>query len=325
MRLPACTVWTAVQSDLDRPAPSAPPLSLALGIFDGVHRGHLRVLDAALADARRRNGLFAVLTFDPHPSRLLRPEAATRLFTPPAEKIRRLLEAGADCVLWKAFTADFAAIRAEDFLPRLKKWLPSLASIFVGENFRFGQKRKGDISVLQATAPALGLAAHGIPRLEVDALPISSSRIREALLAADLPAVAAMLGRPYSASGTVQPGRQLGRTLGFPTLNLPWAPELAPPFGVYATTVRDLRNPGAPPLPAVSNYGRRPTVSPDDPPLLETHLLTPACPFTTGSEIEVAWHTHMRPERTFPSLEALRAQIQSDTTTARSLQKTLEH
>ncbi len=291
------------------------PLHLAVGMFDGVHLGHRAVIDAAVQSARAGQGISAVLTFWPHPSALLRPEAPTRLIQGPAEKARLLRRLGVDCVITQPFAPALAELKAKDFLPWLQRHLPHLRAVYVGENFRFGQGRRGDVALLLAAGRREGIHVFSAPRVSLDGEPISSTRIRGLLESGGIDSANAALGYPYFARGRVAPGRRLGRTLGFPTLNLPWKPELRPRFGVYAVRVRGGDEPDGG-RPAVANYGVRPTVEEAGEPLLETHVLAD-CPWDAGDALEVEWLAFLRPEQRFAGLDELRAQVARDRTAAR--------
>ena len=156
------------------------------------------------------------------------------------------------------FTRDFAAITAEEFVPFIKRHLPRLAGIYVGENFRFGQGRKGDVAMLVEEGRRHGISVFSAPRVNLNGEPISSTRIRERIQSGDMKGAAALLGYVYTAEGIVVHGKHLGRTIGFPTLNLGWSPDLRPLYGVYAVRVSGAKSYGW--LPAVANYGLRPTV-----------------------------------------------------------------
>lgn len=299
---------------IERAAELGGPLHLAIGMFDGVHLGHQAVIEAAVHSARRAGGVAAVLTFWPHPSALVAPERRTRMMMPPELKRVILARLGVPALVEQAFTPEFASVEAEDFIPRLKAALPSLSSVYVGENWRFGAGRKGDIRTLLLTAAPLGVGVFSAPRVHFNGEPISSSRIRQDLAAGDIGKVNALLGYAYFAQGRTAQGKQLGRTLGFPTLNLSWSPELAPAYGVYAVRVASAASvESGSPLwhPAVANYGLRPTVGGATSPLLEAHLLK-TCPFTYGDEIVVEWLRFVRPEKRFDGLQALKNQIEMD-------------
>ena len=294
---------------LEKTTLPARPLHLAIGMFDGVHLGHRAVIDAAVQSARSSGGVVAVLTFWPHPSVLFRPQDPTRMIQDAPTKARMLLGLGVDAVVTQPFTPELARIAAENFLPWLREKLPTLAAVYVGENFKFGQGRRGDVAVLLNSARALGIKVFSAPRVNLDGEPISSTRIRGLLEKGEIAAANALLGYHYFAAGAVIPGKRLGRGLGFPTLNLAWSPALRPRLGVYAVRVSGANS--AMPLPAVANYGLRPTVEQATEPRLESHLLG-ACPFGEGDAIEVEWLRFLRPEMKFSGVEELRAQIAKD-------------
>jgi riboflavin kinase / FMN adenylyltransferase len=294
----------------------ARPLHLAIGMFDGVHLGHRTVIETAVQSARRSGGVGAVLTFWPHPSSVFRPEAATKLIQDPPAKARVLSRLGVDAVITHPFTAEFAAIEAGDFLPWLKQRLPWLAAVYVGENFRFGQGRRGTVPMLVGAGRELGVHVFSAPRVNLDGEPISSTRIRAQLEAGEIEAANALLGYTYFAEGVVASGKRLGRTLGFPTLNVPWAPELQPRHGVYAVRVSGAKS--AEPVPGVANYGLRPTLEDTAEPRLEVHVLGP-CPFTEGDTVAVEWLRFLRPEKKFGGIDELKAQIAKDAAAARAI------
>jgi riboflavin kinase/FMN adenylyltransferase len=285
------------------------PLHLAIGIFDGVHRGHRAVIEAAVAAGRKQGGLSGVLTFWPHPSAIFRPESPTRLMHDAGSKERVLLRIGVDVIITQPFTPDFARQEAEEFLPWLKGRLPTLAAVYVGENFRFGRGRRGDVALLTRLAGMHGLEVWSAPRVMFLGEPVSSTRVRAQIEAGNMEGANALLGYPYFAAGTVTAGRQLGRSIGFPTLNVAWAPDLQPRHGVYAVQISGPAAPGV--RPAVANYGLRPTVEATVEPRLEVHLLG-ECPFTTGDKVTVEWLRFLRPEIKFAGLGELRAQIAKD-------------
>lgn len=288
---------------------------VAIGVFDGVHAGHRAVLASAVAAARPRREEVVALTFEPHPSRLLRPDRPVLLILNRQQKDARLAEAGAHRIVHQPFDAAHRTIRAADYVTWLRARFPELRSVHVGDNFRYGQGREGDALRLAEEGRAAGLTVGIVPPVRVDADVTSSSRIREALLAGEMTQANAMLVRPYEAEGIVETGRRIGRTLGFPTLNLRWRPELIPAYGVYAAEVVVSSGVAEP---AVANWGVRPTVeSTAGEPLLEAHLLRPSGPAPVpGDTIRVRWLSRIRPERRFGDLTELRAQISEDSTEA---------
>lgn len=299
-----------VQFDgLERVSLPARPLHLAIGIFDGVHLGHRAVIEAAVHSARRSGGQAGVLTFAPHPSVLLRPGQPTRMIMDRSTKARVLAGLGVELVVTQPFTPEFAQIEATEFLPWLKRRLPALASVYVGENWRFGRGRSGDIALLVSEGRRHGVRVFSAPRVNLDGEPISSSRIRGLIEAGEIAAANAMLGQAYSCDGVVQEGKKLGRTIGFPTLNLAWSPDLRPRFGVYV--VRVFGEKAATALPGVANYGLRPTVESAAEPRLEVHVLA-TCPYSAGDRVMVEWVEFLRPEKKFSGVAELRDQIARD-------------
>jgi riboflavin kinase/FMN adenylyltransferase len=292
-------------------------LHLAIGVFDGVHLGHKAVIESAVSSARRAGGVSGVLTFDPHPSRLFRPQQPTLLMMPMAEKTALLHAVGVDVVIRKRFDHAFASIPAADFLANLKTELPALRAIYVGENFRFGKQRAGSVATLVESGRALGLDVFSAARIQHNGAPISSTRIREELQAGRIEVANELFGYHYFCNGTVVGGAQLGRQIGFPTLNVAWDPECRPRFGVYCVRFRAAAD--APWQAGVANYGIKPTVAEaDQAPALEVHALQPT-ELDRGAAIEVEWLRFIRPEQKFASVDALKAQITADTQTARDL------
>ena len=300
------------------------PLHLAIGMFDGVHLGHRAVIDAAVHAAKSAGGLSGVLTFWPHPSALFRPEQPTRLIQPAATKARMLCGLGVDAVITQPFTAELAAIEAEDFLLWLTRALPHLAAVYVGENFRFGRGRRGDVALLAAAGRRLGVRVFSAPRVNLDGEPISSTRIRALLEHGEIELANTLLGYAYFAHGYVSPGKRLGRTIGFPTLNVPWSPGLPPRLGVYAVRIAASPATAEGWRPGVANYGLRPTVENATEPRLEVHVLGP-CALGEGDHVKVEWLRFLRPEKKFAGLEELRAQITLDRTAAAEFFAPPEH
>jgi riboflavin kinase/FMN adenylyltransferase len=215
----------------------ARPLHLAIGMFDGVHLGHRAVVEPAVRSAQEAGGISAVLTFWPHPSALFRPENPTKLMQDASTRSRMLLALGVDAVVTHAFTAELAAVQADEFLPWLRRKLPQLAAIYVGENFRFGCERRGDVASLIASGKRYAVSVFAAPRVSLGGEPISSTRIRMLLEEGKIESANALLGYAYFIEGVVLRGKQLGRTIGFPTLNVPWSVALRPRYGVYAVRV----------------------------------------------------------------------------------------
>jgi riboflavin kinase / FMN adenylyltransferase len=300
---------------LDRVALPSRPLHVAIGMFDGVHLGHRAVIESAVQSARHSAGVSVVLTFAPHPSVLFRPDNPTRMILDLPTKRAKVGSLGIDAIVVQPFTRDFAAISAEEFVPFIKRHLPRLAGIYVGENFRFGKGRRGDVAMLVSEGRRHGIMVFSAPRVNLDGEPISSTRIRESIQKGDMKGAAALLGYVYTADGIVVHGKHLGRTIGFPTLNLGWSPDLRPLYGVYAVRVSGAKSYGW--LPAVANYGLRPTVEQSVEPRLEIHLLV-ACPYGAGDPVAVEWVRFLRPEKKFSGIDELRSQIARDVAEARA-------
>ena len=294
----------------------ARPLHLAIGMFDGVHLGHRAVVETAVRLARETSGLSAVLTFWPHPSALFRPENPTKLIQDASTKSRMLLALGVDAVITQSFTPELAAVSAEEFLPWLQRRLPQLAVVYVGENFRFGCERRGDVALLKAMGQKYGVQVFSAPRVASHGEPVSSTRIRTLLAEGRIEAANALLGYDYFVEGIVRGGKRLGRTIGFPTLNVSWSPGLRPRLGVYAGRVSGAKSPL--PLLAVANYGVRPTVEDVTEPLLETHVLGES-PFDENDLIKVKLLHFLRPEKKFSGLGELQAQIAQDRIAAETI------
>jgi riboflavin kinase/FMN adenylyltransferase len=227
-----------------------------------------------------------------------------------------LLALGVDAVVTHAFTAELAAVQADEFLPWLRRKLPQLAAIYVGENFRFGCERRGDVASLIASGKRYAVSVFAAPRVSLGGEPISSTRIRMLLEEGKIESANALLGYAYFIEGVVLRGKQLGRTIGFPTLNVPWSVALRPRYGVYAVRVSGAKS--VAPLPGVANYGLRPTVEQAAEPVLETHLFAES-PFGENDSVKVELLHFMRPERKFSGLDELRAQIARDRAAAETV------
>ena len=284
------------------------PVVLAVGVFDGFHLGHRAVIERALADAAVAGGTAVVVTFDPHPAAILRPQNAPPLLTSTRHKIRLLHEAGMQHVLVLQFTPEFAAKAPENFIAELAAACSPLREICVGEDWAFGKERAGNLALLKSLGMKLGFDAVGIPAVAVDGRAVSSTVIRAAVEDGALDIAARLLGRDFGVFGTVIEGRRLGRTLGFPTANIRPESEQLPPNGVYAVRVAidgKLHS-------GIANVGVRPTVSGGAAQrIVEVHIFD----FNGeiyGSDIEVIFHRFIRPEIKFPNLEALCAQIAHD-------------
>jgi riboflavin kinase / FMN adenylyltransferase len=291
------------------------PVSLAIGVFDGVHLGHQRVIGQARDDARQHDGASVVLTFDPHPARVLRPDHAPPLLTSTAHKLRIIETLGVDACLVLPFTKEFAATTPTGFLELLLAHAHRLQEISVGTRFRFGHDRTGDVRLIEQFAAAHHFTAREIKSVKAGEENISSTAIREHIRHGNLDRAAAMLGRPYSILGTVEKGDGIGHQLGFPTANLNPHNEAFPPDGVYATHICLAGTTYG----GVLNLGRRPTFEDrSHKRVLEVHVLD----FNHdlyNQEIEAVFCQKLRDEKKFASVEELKKQIASDVLAARQL------
>jgi riboflavin kinase/FMN adenylyltransferase len=290
------------------------PLFLAIGVFDGVHRGHQAVISTSAKHAQAAAGTPVVVTFDPHPEKILRPEAAPHLLTATRHKIGLIREVGVDHLLIITFDKQFAATEPEEFVQQLAKHSKPLREICVGHEWSFGKNRRGNLELLKKLGAEFDFEVVGIPPVSVNGQPVSSTTIRKAIEEGDLPKAAAMLGREYTILGTVVRGDNLGKKIGFPTANLSAHNEQFPPNGVYLAraTLDGMVYPG------VVNLGYRPTVSSEKQRVLEIHLFDFARDIY-GNDLEVHFIRYLRPEKKFETVEALARQIEADVKQARQL------
>lgn len=296
-------VWNGIEDFPDRTR----PFVAAIGNFDGVHLGHREILRRVREHAARRDADSLLVTFEPHPARVVAPERAPALLHTRRQKLDTLEECGLDDVLILRFDAGVAELGGEEFFSRLLAERIRFDAVFVGENFRFGRGREGDRHLLEHIGAHRGFTVHEVePVLAADGTTISSSAIRRALAAGDAPAARRMLGRPFTVVGEVVRGEGRGRSLDCPTANVHVANETLPRTGVYVTEAVVL----ASRMPSVTNVGRRPTVG-GDRVTVETHLLE----FDDdlyGETIEVRFLEKLRDERRFDDLPALADQLARD-------------
>lgn len=286
---------------------------IALGNFDGFHRGHQAVVGRAVEIARDRGVPAIVATFDPHPVRHFRPDAPPFRLTTLDQRQRLFAAAGADAMLVLEFGAVMAGMDAEQFVADLIVGQAGANGIVTGADFVFGRGRGGNAEVLSALASHHGFSYDRIAAVTDEGEPISSSRIRAALQAGDCVTATRLLTRPFAIEGVVQHGDKVGRTLGFPTANLPFGNYLRPRFGIYAVTgqLADGRR-----LTGAANIGIRPSF---DPPieLVEPHFFDFDGDLY-GQTVEVALHAFLRPEARFDDMDALKMQMARDCEAARS-------
>ena len=292
---------------------SRPHPVVTIGNFDGHHRGHHSLLQTVVARAREVRGTAMVLTFDPHPVRVLAPRVELRFLTSPEEKLERFKEAGIDEVVFLEFTPALAAMKPEEFAEVALHRHLGVAEIYVGEHFAFGKGRAGHIADLQRFGAALGFTVHPVRPVMLNGEVVSSTRIRNLIQAGHMEEAAALLGRAYAITGTVVTGMQQGQALGWPTANLRIPPErVTPPDGVYAAQASyDAGN-----YDAVVYIGSRPTFGAGER-LIEVNLLDHSDNLYDKS-MTVAFIEHLRGDRTFPSAQDLAAQIARDVDRAKA-------
>ncbi|NJN19270.1 MAG: bifunctional riboflavin kinase/FAD synthetase [Oscillochloris sp.] len=289
------------------------PTVLTMGKFDGVHLGHRRLINTAVERAAALHMQSAVLTWEPHPSVVLRPDAPVQRLTSIEEKIELIAALGADMLIVAPFTAATKATGADAYMRQITAAVP-LRELWVGEDFAMGRGRSGDVTSLIAIGRDLGFTVGAVRKVLFDGQDVSASRVRELLWAADTAAAAQLLGRPFGLRGTVVQGDQRGRTIGFPTANLALAENhLLPANGVYACRV-DL---GDSYVPAVTNIGVRPTFD-GLRRTVEAHLLDWDGDLY-GHSIRVDLIQPLRGERKFNGIEELVAQIGRDVAAARQV------
>jgi riboflavin kinase/FMN adenylyltransferase len=289
------------------------PLFLAIGVFDGVHRGHQAVISTSAEHARTAGGTPVVVTFDPHPEKVLRPEAGPHLLSATQHKIALIRALGVEHLLIISFDKQFAATEPEDFVQQLVTHSKPLREICVGHEWSFGKNRRGNLDLLKRLGANFHFDVIGIPPVKINGAVVSSTAIREAIEKGDLTKAAEMLGREYTILGTVTRGDSLGKKIGFPTANLSAHSEQFPPNGVYAAEARiegQLHR-------GVINLGIRPTVSGGKSErVLEIHLFDFHRDIY-GRDVEVRFLKFLRPEKKFENLDALVQQIRRDVQQAR--------
>jgi riboflavin kinase/FMN adenylyltransferase len=279
---------------------------LALGNFDGLHRGHLKIIERVKRGAAEQGGTPMAMTFDPHPPRVVRPEKAPPLLMTKEQRLDALHRAGIACVAVVRFTHELSQWDPETFVRTvLVEWL-RISKVWVGANFLFGHGRSGNFSVLRTLGQRYGFRADKIDPVRYKDFVVSSTRIRRLVGEGRMDEAGALLGHPYYIDGQVVHGRGRGREIGVPTANLETANELIPPHGVYATTVTvdGIIHAG------ITNVGVRPTFGESDV-AIETHLLGYSGDLY-GRRVRLSFVQRLRDERRFPDVDALRAQIEAD-------------
>jgi riboflavin kinase / FMN adenylyltransferase len=284
------------------------PSLVSVGNFDGVHRAHIRVLDEIVARARKRGAKSVVVTFEPHPMRILRPDCGLKLLTPTAERLRLLEKTGVDAVLLLPFTRDVSLMSPQEFAREILCDRLHAVEVHEGYNFHFGHKASGDVDLLTHLGRDLGFAVVVYPELRMRGEVVSSTRIRELIEAGAVARARVLLMRPFSIRSSPGRGRGYGAKYTVPTINLSRYEELAPKDGVYVTRTRV----GEECFHSVTNIGNRPTFGADSF-AIETHLLDfHPLELTPETEIELFFFSRLRDEMKFASVEELREQIGRD-------------
>jgi riboflavin kinase / FMN adenylyltransferase len=289
------------------------PVCVALGMFDGVHLGHQRVIGQTVQDAGVFDGISLAITFDQHPCAVVAPDRTPPLIQHLSQRLKAMASVGAEAILLIHFDEAFSRQPAEPFIRALTRDAGQIASISIGTNFCFGYKRSGNVAVLRALGTELGFAVRAVPAVLKHGEVVSSTRIREAVQLGKIDLASEMLGRRYTIAGRVVAGERLGRKLGFPTANLDLLGLVLPPVGVYAGWARVAGQDHW----AVANIGYRPTVSSPQTLLrTEVHVLGLDREIY-GEELEFVFGARLRPEQKFASLNDLRLQISQDIQSAR--------
>ena len=279
---------------------------LALGNFDGLHRGHQKIVERVKRGAVEHGGTPMAMTFDPHPPRIVRPDKAPPLLMTKAQRLEALHRAGIGCVAVVRFTRELSAWEPEAFVRTvLVEWL-RVSEVWVGANFLFGHDRSGNFSLLRTLGQRYGFRADKIDPVRYKDFVVSSTRIRRLVTEGRMDEAGALLGHGYYVDGTVVEGKRRGREIGFPTANLMTDNELLPPHGVYATTttIDGIVHAG------LTNIGTRPTFG-ETGTTVETHLLNYSGDLY-GRSVRLGFVLRLRDERRFDDVDALRTQIEAD-------------
>ena len=297
-------------------AAALPPVALTIGNFDGVHKGHQAILDRLCRAAAARSLVACVLTFEPHPREFFAPQSAPTRLTSLREKLELLGAKGIGRAHVQRFASGFAAMPAEAFVEQVLCRVLAARWILIGDDFRFGTRRAGDVALLRTLGERFGFEVETVPTIEHAGSRVSSSSVREALSAGDLARAEALLGRPYSISGRVVHGNQLGRELGFATANIQLQHNRPPLMGIYAVRVHGVHGADGKPCDGAASLGVRPTIKSAGQAVLEVHL------FDFDGELyrrhlRVDFLHKIRDEEKYPDLESLRAQIARDCEAAR--------
>lgn len=282
---------------------------VTIGNYDGIHRGQRQVLDRLVARARELAAPSVVVTFQPHPFAILRPDEVPPALTTAAQRERLLDATGVDVTLIVRFTRDLAALPAEEFVRGFLVERLAVREVHVGSRFAFGRGRGGDLALLARLSDELGFRAVGVEELVLAGDAVSATRIRRAIGEGRVDEAAQMLGRPYAVTGVIVRGDRMGKRLGWPTVNVAADNELLPADGVYCTRVHFPSFPAT--FDCATNIGSRPTVYENFQRVVEGHILD----FSSdvyGERVELSFHRRLREERIFPSVMDLSQQIRRD-------------
>lgn len=298
---------------LEEVPPQFGPTVVSVGNFDGVHRAHQEVVLQMAERARAIGGKSVVVTFDPHPLRILRPDVAPKLLAPSAVKLKLLESTGVDAVLVLPFTRDLSLMTAEDFARQVLNQTLQAREVHEGYNFHFGHKAQGNVDTLADLGRKFGFNVRIYSEESLRGYHVSSSQIRQLITSGEVGKARALLGRPFSIFSNPGRGRGYGRKYTVPTVNLARYEELVPADGVYITWLRV----GGECFEAVTNVGKRPTFGTESF-AIESHLLNfHPIDLLPDTELELIFLKRLRPEIKFPSVEALREQIAKDVHKAR--------
>jgi riboflavin kinase/FMN adenylyltransferase len=302
-----------------------PPVALTIGNFDGVHKGHQAILDRLGREAAARSLVACVMTFEPHPREFFAPQSAPTRLTSLREKLELLQGRGVARAHVLRFSQALAAMPAETFVEDILRRTLRARWILIGDDFRFGTKRAGDVALLRALAPGAGFEVETVETVQLQGHRVSSSSVRDALAAGDLARAQALLGRPYSISGRVEHGNKIGRELGFATANIQLQHNRPPLMGIYAVRVYGVEDADGSlrdgmvgtPRDGVASLGVRPTIDSAGKAVLEVHLFDPPGELYR-KHLRVDFLHKIRDEEKYPNLDALRAQIARDCEAAKN-------
>jgi riboflavin kinase / FMN adenylyltransferase len=294
--------------------PRAPFRALTIGNFDGVHLAH-RHLFERVAEVARANGYVpAVLTFDPHPTRVVAPERAPKLLSKPEQRFSRMADAGIEQIFLLPFNRNFAELTPEEFVEHVLVYTMRAKAILVGANFRFGNRQRGDTALLANMGARFGFTTEVVAGVRVRGRMVSSTEVRRLVLDGNVSMACRLLGRPYALEGEVVKGFGIGSSQTVPTLNLKTDAEILPANGVYITRTGDMD--GGRAWQSITNVGYRPTFGGTSL-TIETHLLEPL-EGERPREIRVEFLCRVREERRFESAESLKGQIMKDAARAQA-------